>query len=150
MAAPRDVIQAGKARYIGASTMSAWQLAKAQHTAQAGGWTRFVSMQNRCNLVNQEDEREMIPLCLDQGVGLIPYSPLARGMQAGTTERSGERHTARARTAQPGRYWAADFDVADTVRAVAAERDLSPRPRSPWPGRCAGIGEHPATRDTER
>ena len=126
MAALHDVIQAGKARYIGASTMSAWQFAKAQHTAQAGGWTRFVSMQNRYNLVNREDEREMIPLCLDQGVGLIPYSPLARGLLAGTTERSGEPHTARARTAQPGRYRAADFDVADTVRAVAAERDLPP------------------------
>jgi aryl-alcohol dehydrogenase-like predicted oxidoreductase len=76
------VVRAGKARYIGASTMRAWQFAKAQHTAWAAGWTAFVSMQNRYNLLNREDEREMIPLCLDQGVGLIPYSPLARGLLA--------------------------------------------------------------------
>ena len=79
MATLHDVVRAGKARYIGASTMRAWQFAKAQHTAWAAGWTAFVSMQNRYNLLNREDEREMVPLCLDQGVGIIPYSPLARG-----------------------------------------------------------------------
>jgi aryl-alcohol dehydrogenase-like predicted oxidoreductase len=92
---------AGKARYIGASIMRAWQFAKAQHTARAVGSTAFVSMQNRYNLLNREDEREMIPLCLDQGVGIIPYSPLARGLLAGTRERSGERHTLRSGTDDP-------------------------------------------------
>src|SRR5436190_11983276 len=96
MAALHEVVRAGKARYIGASSMYAWQFAKAQHTAQAAGWTRFVSMQNHYNLVYREEEREMIPLCLDQGVGLIPWSPLARGLLAGTRGRGGERQTVRA------------------------------------------------------
>src|SRR4051794_11967115 len=72
-----DVVRAGKARYIGACTMAAWQLAKAQHAAERHGWTRFSSMQSRCNLICREDEREMIPFCVDQGVGVIAYSPLA-------------------------------------------------------------------------
>src|SRR5512132_3318516 len=96
MAALNDVVRAGKARYIGASSMYAWQFAKAQHTAEAAGWTRFISMQNHYNLAYREEEREMIPLCLDQGVGVLPYSPLARGLLAGTRERGGERHTVRA------------------------------------------------------
>jgi aryl-alcohol dehydrogenase-like predicted oxidoreductase len=125
MTALHDVVQAGKARYLGASTMCAWQFAKAQHAAQTAGGTWFVSMQNRYNLVNREDEREMIPLCLDQGVGLIPYSPLARGLLAGTRERAGERHTPRADGDQH-QYRAADFDVAEAVRAVAAEHSLPP------------------------
>jgi aryl-alcohol dehydrogenase-like predicted oxidoreductase len=125
IAALHDVVQDGKARYLGASTMCAWQFARAQHTARAAGWTAFVSMQNRYNLVNREDEREMIPLCLDQGVGLIPYSPLARGLLAGTRERGGERHTARA-SGDQHQYRPADFDVADAVRAVAAEHSLPP------------------------
>jgi aryl-alcohol dehydrogenase-like predicted oxidoreductase len=126
MATLHDVVRDGKARYIGASTMRAWQFAKAQHTAQAAGWTTFVSMQNRYNLLNREDEREMIPLCLDQGVGLTPYSPLARGLLAGTRERSGERHTLRSGTDDLFRTRAADFDVVDTVRAIASERSLQP------------------------
>jgi aryl-alcohol dehydrogenase-like predicted oxidoreductase len=77
MEALHDVVRAGKARYIGASSMYAWQFAKAQHVADAHGWTRFVSMQNHYNLVYREEEREMIPLCIDQGVGVIPWSPLA-------------------------------------------------------------------------
>ena len=87
-----DVVKAGKARYIGASSMFAWQLAKALYTSDQHGWTRFVSMQNHYNLVYREEEREMIPLCLDQGVGVIPWSPLARGFLAGnrTADRSGE------------------------------------------------------------
>jgi 1-deoxyxylulose-5-phosphate synthase len=80
MAALHQVVQAGKARYIGASSMYAWQFAKAQHLADGHGWTRFVAMQNHYNLLYREEEREMIPLCLDQGVGVIPYSPLARGL----------------------------------------------------------------------
>ena len=81
MQALHDVVKAGKARYIGASSMYAWQFAKAQHVAERNGWTKFVTMQNHYNLVYREEEREMIPLCLDQGVGLIPWSPLARGFR---------------------------------------------------------------------
>ena len=79
MEALHDVVKAGKARYIGASSMYAWQFAKAQHVADLGGWTRFVSMQNHYNLLYREEEREMLPLCEDQGIGVIPWSPLARG-----------------------------------------------------------------------
>jgi aryl-alcohol dehydrogenase-like predicted oxidoreductase len=79
MEALHDVVRAGKARYIGASSMFSWQFAKAQYVAEKHGWTRFVSMQNHYNLIYREEEREMIPLCLDQGVGVIPWSPLARG-----------------------------------------------------------------------
>jgi aryl-alcohol dehydrogenase-like predicted oxidoreductase len=126
MAALADVVRAGKARYIGASSMYAWQLAKAQHAAQLAGGVRFVSMQNHYNLVYREEEREMIPLCLDQGIGVIPWSPLARGLLAGSRERGGERRTLRA-TTDPfadALYTDADFDVVDAVRAVAAERGL--------------------------
>jgi aryl-alcohol dehydrogenase-like predicted oxidoreductase len=104
--------------------MYAWQFAKAQHTAEAAGWTRFISMQNHYNLVYREEEREMIPLCLDQGVGVLPYSPLARGLLA----RSSERDTTRA-CSDPladDMYDEADFDVVDTVREVAEERGLPP------------------------
>ncbi len=82
MEALHDVVKSGKARYIGASTMYAWQFAKAQEVAKANGWTRFISMQNHLNLMYREEEHEMIPLCLDQGVGLIPWSPIARGALA--------------------------------------------------------------------
>lgn len=128
MEALHDVVRAGKARYIGASSMYAWQFAKAQHTAQAAGWTRFVSMQNHYNLVYREEEREMIPLCLDQGVGVIPWSPLARGLLAGSRERGGKRHTVRAEsdTFADKLYEDADFAVVDAVRAVAVERGLPP------------------------
>jgi aryl-alcohol dehydrogenase-like predicted oxidoreductase len=128
MAALHDVVRAGKARYIGASSMYAWQFAKAQYTAQAAGWTRFVSMQNHYNLVYREEEREMIPLCADQGVGLIPWSPLARGLLAGTRDRGGQRHTVRADSdpLADSFYGDADFAVVDAVRAVAAERGLPP------------------------
>jgi 1-deoxyxylulose-5-phosphate synthase len=128
MAALHEVVRAGKARYLGASSMFAWQFAKAQHTAQAGGWTRFVSMQNHYNLVYREEEREMLPLCLDQGVGVIPWSPLARGLLAGNRERGGEQRTVRA-GADPladEMYVDDDFDVVDVVRAVATERGVPP------------------------
>src|SRR3954469_25045942 len=94
MEALHDVVRAGKARYIGASSMYAWQFAKAQHLAERNGWTRFASMQNHYNLIYREEEREMMPLCQDQGVGVIPWSPLARGRltrpwdQAASTERA--------------------------------------------------------------
>jgi aryl-alcohol dehydrogenase-like predicted oxidoreductase len=93
MEALHDVVRAGKARYLGASSMPAWQFAKAQHVAERHGWTRFVAMQNHYNLLYREEEREMAPLCRDQGVGMIPWSPLARGLlarppQAQATKRS--------------------------------------------------------------
>jgi 1-deoxyxylulose-5-phosphate synthase len=125
MAALHDVVRAGKARYIGASSMFAWQFAKAQYAAERAGWTRFVSMQNHYNLLYREEEREMLPLCADQGVAVLPYSPLARGMLAGNRSRQGERRTTRA-TDDPlsdQRYNAdADFDVVDRLAEVAAER----------------------------
>ncbi|GAA2400945.1 aldo/keto reductase [Nonomuraea africana] len=128
MEALHDVVRAGKARYIGASSMYAWQFAQAQHTAQAAGWTRFVSMQNHYNLVYREEEREMIPLCLDQGVGVIPWSPLARGLLTGSRRRDGRRRTVRSGSDQlaDSMYEDADFDVVDVVRAVADERGLPP------------------------
>ncbi len=128
MEALHDVVRAGKARYIGASSMYAWQFAKAQFPARAGGWTRFVSMQNHYNLVYREEEREMIPLCLDQGVGLIPWSPLARGMLAGTRERGGVRTTVRSGNDPYAEelYGESDFDIVDAVRAIAEEHGKPP------------------------
>jgi 1-deoxyxylulose-5-phosphate synthase len=120
-----EIVRAGKVRYVGASAMYAWQFAKLQTAAAGGGLTRFVAMQNRYNLVNREDERELIPLCRDLGVGVIPYSPLARGLLAGTRERTGEAHTARAATTvRPDR--SVDFDVLDVVRAIAERRGVPP------------------------
>ncbi|MEU7318285.1 aldo/keto reductase [Streptomyces sp. NPDC007083] len=126
MEALHDVVRAGKARYLGASAMYAWQFAKAQQIAREAGWTRFVSMQNHYNLVYREEEREMLPLCADQGVGVIPYSPLARGLLAGTRERGCARHTVRAGDdpLADDFYEDADFDVVDAVRALAAERGV--------------------------
>jgi 1-deoxyxylulose-5-phosphate synthase len=128
MEALHDVVRAGKARYLGASSMYAWQFAKAQHTAQAAGWTRFISMQNHYNLLYREEEREMIPLCLDQGVGCIPWSPLARGLLAGNRDRGGRQRTVRAGSDPLAGelYGDDDFDVIDAVRAVAAGRGLPP------------------------
>jgi aryl-alcohol dehydrogenase-like predicted oxidoreductase len=127
MAALDSVVQAGKARYIGASSMDAWQFAKAQYIARASGWRPFVSMQNHYNLVYREEEREMIPLCLDEGVGVIPWSPLARGLLAGSRTRDGTQSTVRAASDPVAEmYVASDFDVVDVVREVAAERGLPP------------------------
>jgi 1-deoxyxylulose-5-phosphate synthase len=127
MQALHDVVQAGKARYIGASSMFAWQFAKAQHAADAHGWTRFVSMQNHYNLVYREEEREMIPQCIDQGVAVIPWSPLARGVLAGNRTRAGDRNTVRSGSDPFGDTLyklPADFDVVDRCVEVAAERGL--------------------------
>jgi aryl-alcohol dehydrogenase-like predicted oxidoreductase len=128
MEALNDVVRAGKARYIGASSMYAWQFAKAQYCADAHGWTRFSSMQNHYNLLNREEEREMIPQCTDQGVGVIPWSPLARGVLAGNRTRSGERHTTRAGTDpfSHSMYGQSDFDIVDRVSAVASSRGVPP------------------------
>jgi 1-deoxyxylulose-5-phosphate synthase len=128
MEALHDIVRAGKARYIGASSMFAWQFAKAQHAADRRGWSGFVSMQNHYNLLYREEEREMIPQCIDQGVGVIPWSPLARGVLAGSRTREGERLTIRSNTDafQDALYGEADFDVVDCVGEVAAERGVPP------------------------
>jgi aryl-alcohol dehydrogenase-like predicted oxidoreductase len=127
MEALHDVVRSGKARYIGASSMFAWQFAKAQTVADQHGWTRFVSMQNHYNLVYREEEREMIPLCVDQGVGVIPWSPLARGVLAGNRTRGGERRTTRSES-DPITDWLyaqpTDFDVVDRVGEVAESRGV--------------------------
>src|ERR1700728_2405566 len=126
MAALHDVVQAGKAGYIGASSMFAWQFAKAQHVAERNGWTPFVSMQNHYNLLYREEEREMIPQCLDMGVGIIPWSPLARGVLAGSRSRDGQQHTTRAGSDSfiDTLYTDADFDVVDRVGEVAERRGV--------------------------
>lgn len=128
MQALHDVVRMGKARYIGASSMFAWQFAKAQYTADLHGLTRFISMQNHYNLIYREEEREMIPLCIDQGVGLIPWSPLARGFFAGNRKQAGGGETRRARSdpfADQLYFREGDFRVAEIVRQVAAEHNLS-------------------------
>lgn len=124
-----DLVRMGKVRYIGASSMYAWQFAKALHTSDQHGWARFVSMQDHYNLVYREEEREMIPLCIDRGVGVIPWSPLARGFLAGnrSADRSGE--TARAKSdafAHQMYYSDADFAVLDAAKKLADERGVKP------------------------
>ncbi|HME63382.1 MAG TPA: aldo/keto reductase [Streptosporangiaceae bacterium] len=129
MEALHEVVRAGKARYIGASSMFAWQFAKAQNLAERHGWTRFSSMQNHYNLIYREEEREMIPLCADQGVAVLPYSPLARGVLTGNRGRQGERRTARAGDdpLSDERYSSpSDFDVVDRLAEVAAARGAPP------------------------
>ena len=129
MEALHDVVRSGKARYIGASSMFAWQFAKAQHVAERNGWTRFVAMQDHYNLIYREEEREMVPLCIDQGVGVIPWSPLARGVLAGNRSRAGDKRTTRSETdgftdylySQP-----TDFDVVERVAEVATDRSVPP------------------------
>jgi aryl-alcohol dehydrogenase-like predicted oxidoreductase len=125
MEALHDLVKLGKVRYLGASSMYAWQFAKAQYTARLHGWTRFISMQNHLNLLNREEEREMLPLCRDQGVGVIPWSPLARGRLTrdwdAATERSGSDFFGDylyAATAE------ADRKVVEVVATIARERDL--------------------------
>ena len=126
MEALHDIVKAGKARYIGASSMFAWQFAKAQEVARANGWTRFISMQNHVNLLYREEEREMLPLCADQGIGIIPWSPLARGKLA----RAWDETTVRSETDGFGKMLYrqqedADRAIVETVGAIAAERDVS-------------------------
>ncbi|HEU4812132.1 MAG TPA: aldo/keto reductase [Nocardioides sp.] len=123
MEALHDVVKAGKARYIGASSMYAWQFAKAQYTADLGGWTRFVSMQNHYNLLYREEEREMLPLCADQGIGVIPWSPLARGRLT----RAWDTTTARGETDEFGGTLYRDEDAAivEKVAEVAERRGVS-------------------------
>jgi aryl-alcohol dehydrogenase-like predicted oxidoreductase len=127
MEALHDVVKAGKARYIGASSMYAWQFAQSLHVSQQHGWTRFISMQNHYNLIYREEEREMLPLCADQGIGVIPWSPLARGFLAGNRDKQGGA-TSRAKTDDYAKhlyYQDDDFKVADRLSEVAKERGLS-------------------------
>jgi aryl-alcohol dehydrogenase-like predicted oxidoreductase len=123
MEALHDVVRAGKARYLGASSMYAWQFAKAQHAAERHGWSTFVTMQNHYNLVYREEEREMVPLCLDQGVGLLPWSPLARGL---LTRSPGTGETARSAsdTIAESLYDDGDHAVVEAVAAVAEARGV--------------------------
>jgi 1-deoxyxylulose-5-phosphate synthase len=126
MGALDEVVKAGKARYIGASSMYAWQFAKAQFAAERAGGTKFISMQNHYNAVYREEEREMIPLCSDQGVGVIPWSPLARGFLAGNRSKEAGALTERAKTDAFAEmlYNADDFAVVDVVSEIAAERGV--------------------------
>jgi len=122
-----DVVRAGKARYIGASSMFAWQFSKMLATSDANGWARFVSMQPQYNLVYREEEREMLPLCQNEGVGVIPWSPLARGFLAGGRSAAKEGNTERARTDEfsPRLYYRdSDFKVVDAVTEIAKARGV--------------------------
>jgi aryl-alcohol dehydrogenase-like predicted oxidoreductase len=137
MEALHDVVKAGKARYIGASSMWAWQFAKAQHVAERNGWTRFVTMQNHYNLLYREEEREMLPLCQDQGVGVIPWSPLARGKLT----RPWDETTDRSETDEFGKtlYHDSDRVIVERVAEVAAERGVTPAQVA-----MAWVAMHPA------
>jgi 1-deoxyxylulose-5-phosphate synthase len=122
------LVRAGKVRYIGASSMYAWQFAKMLATSDAHGWARFVSMQNHYNLVYREEEREMMPLCREEGVGVIPYSPLARGFLAGDRKKGGGGDTVRANSDKlASRFYFADADfvIADRVADTAKRRGVS-------------------------
>jgi len=124
-----DVVKAGKARYIGASSMYAWQFAKCLYLADLHGWTRFVAMQNHYNLVYREEEREMMPLCRAEGVGVIPWSPLARGFLTGNRTGEDRGGTTRAKSddfAHSMYYQDADFQVVDRVVDLAGRRDVTP------------------------
>ncbi len=124
-----DVVKAGKVRYIGASSMYAWEFAKALYIADLHGWTRFVSMQNHYNLVYREEDREMNPLCADQGIAVIPWSPLARGFLAGNRTRDKGGETTRSKSdgfAHSMYYDDNDFDTLDAVIALAKEHNATP------------------------
>ena len=124
-----DVVKAGKARYLGASSMSAWQFAEMLALQRQHGWSPFISMQNHYNLVYREEEREMIPLCRSRGIGLIPWSPLARGFLAGNRQRGRKDATPREQTDDFGHnlYYAdVDYDIADRVVEVAKRKDALP------------------------
>ncbi len=129
LCALNDIVRAGKARYIGASSMYAWQFAKALHLSERHGWARFVTMQNHYNLVYREEEREMMPLCRAEGIGVIPWSPLARGFLAGNRRRDDGGETKRAKSddfAQEMYYDDQDFAIVDGVVEVAKARGVAP------------------------
>ncbi|MGA7195052.1 MAG: aldo/keto reductase [Anaerolineales bacterium] len=128
MEALHDVVKAGKARYIGASSMFAWQFSKAQYTADLHGWTRFASMQDHYNLVYREEEREMIPCCIDQGIAIIPWSPMARGFFAGNRKRGGGGETTRSKSdpfADQLYFREEDFTIAERANEVAKQRGVT-------------------------
>ncbi|MDH3944435.1 MAG: aldo/keto reductase [Anaerolineae bacterium] len=129
MEALHDMVKSGKVRYIGASSMFAWQFAQSQYLADLHGWTRFISMQNHYNLVYREEERETIPFCLDQSVGLLPWSPLARGFLAGNRTREKWGETKRAKSdeyAHDMYYQEQDFEIVDRATELGKEKDASP------------------------
>jgi aryl-alcohol dehydrogenase (NADP+) len=124
-----DIVRAGKARYLGASSMAAWQFATMLHTSDRKGWTRFVAMQNHYNLVYREEEREMLPLCRAEGIGVIPWSPLARGFLAGNRRKEDRGETERAKTDEFAHrlyYSDGDFAIAERVGQLAARRGVKP------------------------
>ncbi|MFN2197896.1 MAG: aldo/keto reductase [Anaerolineales bacterium] len=124
-----DLVKSGKVRYIGASSMYAWQFTKSLYLADLRGWTRFVSMQNHYNLVYREEEREMVPLCLAEGIGMIPWSPLARGFLTGSRSSDQSSETTRAHSDQFARdmyFQETDFEVVDRVLGLAQQRGDSP------------------------
>ncbi len=147
MASLHYLVTAGKVRYLGASSMFTWQLAKAQHLADQNGWTRFISMQNHYNLIYREEEREMIPYCISEGIGLIPWSPLARGFLSGNRLREGGGPTIRAQDdplADEMYYRNSDFMVVDRVIELALKKGVSPAQIAlVWllnqPGVCAPV-----------
>ena len=129
MEALHDVVKAGKARYIGASSMYAWQFVRAQYIADRHGWSRFVSMQPHYNLVYREEEREMIPYCIAEGIGVIPWSPLARGFLAGNRTRAKADETTRSRSDEFAHhlyYQDSDFAVVERVVELAQQRSVKP------------------------
>jgi aryl-alcohol dehydrogenase-like predicted oxidoreductase len=128
MEALHDVVKAGKARYIGASSMWAWQFAKAQQAANEHGWTHFVSMQNHYNLAYREEEREMIPLCKDSDVALLPWSPLARGFLAGNRTSGKQGETERVKSDEIARKFycrESDFRILENLGTLAEEKGIS-------------------------
>jgi aryl-alcohol dehydrogenase (NADP+) len=135
-----SVVRAGKVRYIGASSMSAWEFSKALHLQKAGGWARFVTMQNHYNLLNREEEREMLPLCLDEGIGVIPWSPLARGrLTRDWTDTSTNRSSGDERSQSLYGHNSSDPEIVDAVASVAADRGV---PRAQVA--LAWVSKHPA------
>jgi len=129
MKALHDVVMSGKVRYIGASSMRTWQFAKAQFIAEKNGWTKFVSMQNHYNLAYREEEREMIPFCIDSGVGCIPWSPLARGFLTGSRKRGAEKETVRSESdpfADKLYFQEYDWVIVDRLIELAAKINVPP------------------------
>jgi aryl-alcohol dehydrogenase-like predicted oxidoreductase len=140
MEALHDVVKAGKARYIGASAMFAWQFQKALHVAEKHGWTRFVSMQDHLNLIYREEEREMLPLCVDEGIGVIPWSPLARGrLTRDWTDTSTNRSSGDERSQSLYGQNSSDPEIVNAVASVAADRGV---PRAQVA--LAWVSKHPA------
>jgi 1-deoxyxylulose-5-phosphate synthase len=129
MEALNDMVRMGKVRYIGASSMFAWQFAKMLHSSDEHHWSRFISMQNHYNMVYREEEREMVPLCLSEGIGLLPWSPLARGFLAGNRDREKGGETLRSKTdeyAHSMYYQESDFQIVDRVVEIARQKNVKP------------------------